>query len=76
MDQEIIGGALRCIITSIVWCVLKCKTRSWLMLDQKVLRHYMAKDWYADAQKYVPEPGMVYPEHIGKQRIQRSFGIV
>ncbi|KAF7905140.1 uncharacterized protein EAF01_005661 [Botrytis porri] len=32
----------------------------------KVIRHYIAKDYYPDAQKFVTEPGMIYPEHIGK----------
>ncbi|RAL63941.1 hypothetical protein DID88_003129 [Monilinia fructigena] len=30
----------------------------------KVIRHYIAKDYYPDAQKFVTEPGMIYPEHI------------
>ncbi|TGO82755.1 hypothetical protein BPOR_0765g00020 [Botrytis porri] len=33
---------------------------------EKVIRHYIAKDYYPDAQKFVTEPGMIYPEHIGK----------
>ncbi|TGO13044.1 hypothetical protein BTUL_0078g00550 [Botrytis tulipae] len=31
---------------------------------EKVIRHYIAKDYYPDAQKFVTEPGMIYPEHI------------
>lgn len=33
----------------------------------------MAKDYYPDVQKYVAEPGMVYPEHIGKWHIRLIY---
>lgn len=46
-------------VSATVYCLL---TKSM----QKVLRHYMAKDYYPDVQRLeVSQPGDVYPEHIG-----------